>query len=38
MAKRPKISTTINEIADYWTNTVCESELSVDWSEARERC
>ncbi|MGT2757313.1 HNH endonuclease [Streptococcus ovuberis] len=38
MAKWPKISTTINEIADYWTNKVCESELSVDWSEARERC
>lgn len=38
MNKRTTIKTTIAEIVDYWSNKVYEGNLSVDWSEAHERC
>ncbi|VUX10777.1 HNH endonuclease [Streptococcus constellatus] len=38
MTKRPPIRTTINDIVAYWANKVYEGDLSVDWSEAHERC
>lgn len=38
MLKRPSIKTTISEIVFYWENRMYEGELSVDWSEAHERC
>lgn len=38
MAKRPAIKTTVKDIVAYWTNKVYEGDLSVDWSEAHERC
>lgn len=38
MSKRPPIKTTIVEIVSYWESRVYEGELSVDWSEAHERC
>lgn len=36
--KRKPIKTTKEEIIDYWENKQYEGELSVDWSEAGERC
>lgn len=35
---REQIRTTIPEIVDYWVKHVDESELSVDFAEAHERC
>ena len=36
--KRRQNETSIWEIADYWSGIVDESDLSVDWAEAEERC
>lgn len=36
--KRPPIKTTVSEIVEYWARHICESDLSVDFSEAHERC
>ncbi len=36
--KREKIKTSKNEIVDYWFSIVDECGLSVDASEAHERC
>lgn len=36
--KREKIKTTKQQIADYWFSLVDESDLSLDASEAQERC
>ena len=36
--KRTAIKTTIPEIVDYWFSRVYEGDLSVDASEAHERC
>jgi len=36
--KRKAITTSINEIVDYWTNRIDECCLSVDWSEADTHC
>lgn len=36
--KRPKIKTSIDDIVKYWTKRQDECGLSVDWSEANERC
>lgn len=38
MTKRTAIKTTIPEIVDYWFSRVYEGDLSVDASEAHERC
>ena len=38
MNNKRVIGTTINEIVKYWAAHVDESELSVDFSEAHERC
>lgn len=38
MSKRENIKTTIQEIVDYWSEHEDECGLSVDWSEAHERC
>lgn len=38
MSKRKPIKTTAVEIIDYWSHRVYEGDLSVDWSEAHERC
>ena len=38
MSKRETIKTTKKEIVNYWSSRVNEWELSVDFSEAQERC
>lgn len=38
MATRSKIKTSIEEIVNYWTQYVDESDLSIDFSEVHERC
>lgn len=38
MAGRKAIKTTKEEIVNYWAGQVCEGILSVDFSEAHERC
>lgn len=38
MAKRENIKTKINEIVSYWETKVYEGDLSIDFSEAHERC
>ena len=38
MSKREPIKTSIQEIVDYWKRHQDECGLSVDWSEAHERC
>lgn len=38
MSTRKPIQTTVKEIVDYWSARVAECELSVDFSEAAERC
>lgn len=36
--KRPPIKTKIDDIVNYWSRLQDECGLSIDWSEARERC
>jgi len=36
--RRPDIKITINEIVEYWSYQVYEGDLSIDFSEAHERC
>lgn len=38
MTKRETIKTTIDEIVSYWETKVYEGDLSIDFSEAHERC
>jgi hypothetical protein len=38
MAKRKDIKTKIDEIVSYWETKVDEGDLSIDFSEAHERC
>lgn len=38
MSNKGTIKTTIDEIVTYWASRVDESELSIDFSEAHERC
>lgn len=38
MADRETIKTSIKEIVDYWDKHVYEGDLSIDFSEANERC
>lgn len=38
MEKQESIKTSIEEIVDYWCGRIDECTLSVDWSEAHERC
>ncbi|WP_206854673.1 HNH endonuclease [Candidatus Enterococcus mangumiae] len=38
MAKRSNIKTPIDDIVSYWVTKVYEGDLSVDFSEAHERC
>lgn len=38
MPKRKNIKTTIDEIVSYWVTKVDEGDLSIDFSEAHERC
>lgn len=38
MAQRKTIKTTKKQIVNYWVQHVDESDLSVDFSEAEERC
>lgn len=38
MAKRTNIKTTIGDIVSYWVTKVYEGDLSIDFSEAHERC
>lgn len=38
MAERERIKTTKKEIVDYWAGHVDESDLSIDFAEAHERC
>lgn len=38
MSERKNIKTTINEIVSYWMANVQEEDLSIDFSEAHERC
>lgn len=35
---REKIKTSREEIVNYWSSRVCESDLGIDWAEAHERC
>lgn len=38
MSNRKPIKTTIKETVEYWSKIIDESELSIDFSEADERC
>ena len=38
MGKREEIKTTKKEIVEYWERHMDESEMSVDFAEAHERC
>ena len=38
MTKRKAIKTKVEDIVDYWDSRVNEWEISVDFSEAHERC
>lgn len=38
MTKREPIKTTKEEIASYWDSRIDESELNIDFCEAKERC
>ncbi|EPM6851191.1 HNH endonuclease [Enterococcus hirae] len=38
MPKRKNIKTTIDEIVSYWVTKVDERDLSIDFSEAHEKC
>ena len=38
MSKREAIKTTAREAVEYWLSRIDECDLSVDWSEAEERC
>lgn len=38
MAKRTPIRTSIHDAAEYWSQRIDETELSVDWSEAETHC
>lgn len=38
MASRKPIKTTKQQIVEYWAKNVDESELSIDFSDAAERC
>lgn len=38
MSERKPIKTTVNEIVEYWESRIDESELSIDFAEAHERC
>lgn len=38
MSNRKSIKTTAEEIVEYWGNKIDESEFSIDFAEARQRC
>lgn len=38
MAKRTPIRTSIHDAAEYWSQRIDETDLSVDWSEAETHC
>lgn len=38
MSNRSTIKTTVEEIVNYWVRYVDECDLSIDFSEAHERC
>jgi hypothetical protein len=38
MSERKPITTTSNNIVEFWTSRIDESELSIDFADANERC